>query len=130
MTSCPDLRRGCNRTSRFQSSSATKSAWPSLIVADIAAINEFAEEANDQWMPDRLSAGIGLKILFRRVGILVGRVHENMIPGLALTRLRHVRLIPFLVGCALEIEIHDDAPVAVALMADELSTFKGRNNLG
>jgi len=91
----PSLLRGANR------SPASRSAWPGLIVADIAAVNEFAEEVNDQWMPDRLSAGIGLKILFRCVGILGGAVHENMIPGLALIRLRYVRLIPFLVGRAL-----------------------------
>jgi len=81
-------------------------------------------------MPDRLPAEIGLKIFFRRVGILVGRVHENMIPGLALTRLCHVGLIPFLVGFALLIAIYDDASVAVSLMADELSTFKLRRNFG
>ena len=77
-------------------------------------------------MPDRLSTGISLKILFRRVSILVGRVYENMIPGLGLTRLRHVRLIPCLVGLTLYIVIYDDAPVTIPLMADKLSTFKLR----
>ncbi len=80
---------------------ASRSAWPELIVADIPAVNEFAEKVTDQGMPDRLSAGIGLKILFRRVCILGSRVHENMIPGLALTRLGLVRLILLLVGPAL-----------------------------
>ncbi len=80
---------------------ASGSAWPGLIVPDVAAVNEIAEELNDQWMLNRLAIGIGLKILFRRVCILGSRVHENMIPGLALTRLRLVRLIPLLVGPAL-----------------------------
>ncbi len=105
-------------------------SWPRLIAADIAAVNELAEEVIEQWMPDRLAAGIGLKILLGRVGILGGPVHENMIPGLALNRLRLVRLIPVLVGRARKVAFDDDAPVSVSLMADELSTFKLRRNLG
>ena len=104
--------RGVRRTSRFETrlaavlrvayrSRASGSAWPELIVADIPAVNEFAEKVTDQGMPDRLSAGIGLKIPFRRVSSLIGCVYENMIPGLDLTRLRLVRLIPLLVGPAL-----------------------------
>ena len=80
---------------------ASRSAWPELIVADIPAVNEFAKKVTDQGMLDRLSTGIGLKILFRRVSSLIGRVYENMIPGLGLSRLRYVRLIPCLVGLAL-----------------------------
>ncbi len=81
-------------------------------------------------MTDWLSTGIGLKILFRRVCILGSRIYENMIPGLALARLRIVRLIPCLVGLALYIVIYDYAPVSVPLMADKLPNFKLRNVRG
>ena len=96
-----------SRHSRQNSRSILESGKDSVKMAASEAvngkcrINEFAEEADDQWMLDRLAAGIGLKILFRRVGSLLGRVHEHMIPGLALPRLGLVRLIPFLVGLAL-----------------------------
>ena len=39
--------RGANRLP------PSRLAWPGLIVADIAAVSEFAEEANDQWIPER-----------------------------------------------------------------------------
>ncbi len=81
-------------------------------------------------MLDRLSAEIGLEILFCRISILVGRIHENMIPGLAFIRLCLVRLIPFLVSLARRVAIDDDAPVSVPLMANELSKSKVWNGLG
>lgn len=97
---------------------------PGGVIADVMGALEAAEKIVHPWVQDALAGLVGGQVAFGSVGRVVAPVNQHVIPCLHAVRLSLFGGIPG-IGCfTLLIKGHHDAPVAIALVYDEIARLK------
>ena len=78
----------------------------------------------EQRMNYLLTALIGSKAAFSRIGYRAGFMNEHMVPGLVLVGLGIVGLVPILISLAREIMCHYDATIMITHMTNQITRSK------
>jgi len=93
---------------------------PISLVSHVTACGQSVEEFGDERMVDRTVVAIEFEIRLGDISRCSAAIDQEVVPRLTRIGLRAVRFVPRWVGVAFGVDRHDDAPIAVSQVTNEL----------